>query len=235
MTNPSHNLSYSDVTILIPTLNEAPTIGQVIDGFTDQGFDHICVIDGNSTDATRTIAEEHGATVYIQSQKGTGKGAAVIEAVTDFIQTEYFVVIDGDATYDPSEVDKLLKPLEDGYHEVVGNRFANIQDGAMKPLHQFGNKAINTVYRLFTPGQTPDILSGYRAYHTQTLQEFPLEKERFGIETELSTRFAYSDYNTAVVPITYRPRPADSEAELNSFSDGFDILKTLFEIRHQSR
>jgi len=233
MTTPSHNISYADVTILIPTLNEAPTIGQVIDGFTDQGFTNICVIDGNSTDETRPIAENHGATVHTQSQ--TGKGAAVIEAVTNYIDTEYFVVIDGDSTYDPSEVNKLIEPLENGYYEVVGNRFANIQDGAMEPLHQFGNKAINTVYRLVTPGTTPDILSGYRAYHTQTLKELPLEKQRFGIETELSTRFAYSDYKTAVVPITYYPRPGDSEAELNSFSDGFDILKTLFEIRHQAR
>lgn len=220
---------YSDVTILIPTLNEEKTIGRVIDGFADQGFMNILVIDGKSTDDTQEIAERHGATVLIQ--QSNGKGAAVSEAL-NHIETEYTVMIDGDATYEPTEVKQLLHPLvETDADEVIGNRFANLQPNAMDKLHQFGNKLINYTFTLLTGQYNRDILSGYRAYRTETLQELGIDEKRFGIETELCTKTALDAYQTAIVPITYRPRPDGSEANLRSFDDGFDIFKTLVKLR----
>jgi dolichol-phosphate mannosyltransferase len=67
-----------DVCILIPTLNEAETIGEIIADFKREGFDNIFVIDGNSTDSTRDIAERAG--VKVEIQRGKGKGTAVRQA-----------------------------------------------------------------------------------------------------------------------------------------------------------
>lgn len=220
---------YSDVTILIPTLNEEKTIGRVIDGFADQGFMNILVIDGKSTDDTQEIAKRHGATVIIQDSNG--KGAAVSEALSH-IETEYTVMIDGDATYEPNEVNRLLLPLvEDDADEVIGNRFANLKPNSMDKLHQFGNRAINFAFTILTGQYDKDILSGYRAYKTDTLRELGIDEKRFGIETELCTKTALGSYRTEIVPITYHPRPDGSEANLRSFDDGLDIFKTLIKIR----
>ncbi|MDY6764124.1 MAG: glycosyltransferase, partial [Halobacteria archaeon] len=108
-----------DVCVLIPTLNEEATIGGVIEGFQNQGYDNILVIDGGSDDKTQEIAREKGARVVEQS--GSGKGQAVQEAL-GMVNSPYIVMIDGDGTYLPEEVDKLLEPLERGYDHVLGNR-----------------------------------------------------------------------------------------------------------------
>ena len=83
-----------DVCILIPTLNEAATIGQVIEDFKKEGFFNILVIDGNSKDDTSQIAEAEGAKVIIQT--GKGKGQAMIQAFR-LIESPYVVMVDGDA------------------------------------------------------------------------------------------------------------------------------------------
>jgi len=228
-----YGIDKSNVTILIPTLNEEKTIGTVVSGFTRQGFKNILVIDGKSTDNTQTIASKEGAKVI--TQESNGKGAAVKEAL-NHIDTEYTVMIDGDSTYDPSEIDSLLheiaRPTVD---EVIGNRFANIQTGAMDTLHQFGNKLINIFFFLLLGTNKKDILSGYRVYETDTLRNLDITSQRFGIETELCTKTALQSYTTSIVPITYYPRPDGSEANLSSFDDGLDIIKTLLWLRFSNR
>lgn len=97
-----------DVTILVPTKNEEEAIGWVIEEFQKLGYYNILVIDGHSTDRTREIAKEKGAKVVLQS--GRGKGQAVAEALK-MIESEVVVMIDGDGTYDPKDVEKLLEPI----------------------------------------------------------------------------------------------------------------------------
>ena len=112
----------SDVCVLLPTLEEAETIGDVVAGFRDAGFEHVLVVDGNSTDGTREIAREHGARVMTQS--GAGKGQAVREGVAT-VDREYVLMADGDGTYRPADADRMLEPLFEGRADhVIGDRFA---------------------------------------------------------------------------------------------------------------
>jgi len=210
------------VCILIPTLNEEESIGEVISEFKKCGFTNILVIDGHSTDATREIAEREGARVVVQ--KGKGKGTAVRQAF-DLIDDDVLVMIDGDGTYSPSEVSTLLAPILNGEADhVIGNRFGF--GGSFSPLHRFGNWALNKVFWLGYGIKLHDILSGYRALTKDGVSKLDLEKTGFEIEAEMAIKSVRRGIRMKEVPITYQTRKG--KAKLNTFRDGFKILYTLY-------
>ena len=210
------------VCILIPTLNEEESIGEVISEFKKCGFTNILVIDGHSTDATREIAEREGARVVVQN--GKGKGTAVIQAF-DLIDDDVLVMIDGDGTYSPAEVSTLLAPILNGEADhVIGNRFGF--GGSFSPLHRFGNWALNKVFWLGYGIKLHDILSGYRALTKDGVSKLDLEKTGFEIEAEMAIKSVRRGIRMKEVPITYQTRKG--KAKLNTFRDGFKILYTLY-------
>ena len=216
----------TDVCVLLPTLNEAETIGAVVDGFHDAGFEAILVIDGNSSDGTRGIAEDHGARVLTQS--GSGKGQAVREGV-DAIDRPYVLMADGDGTYRPEDAGAMLEPLFEGRAEhVIGDRFADMEPGAMTRLNAVGNRLINRLFATIHGRNLQDILSGYRAFTRRSFGRFQLDADGFGIETELAAECVRQNVSTAVVPITYLSRPGGSETNLNPIADGGRIMLTLY-------
>ncbi|PSP45870.1 TIGR04182 family glycosyltransferase [Halobacteriales archaeon QH_10_70_21] len=216
----------SDVCVLLPTLEEAETIGDVVEGFIEAGFEHVLVVDGNSTDGTREIAREHGATILTQS--GVGKGQAVREGV-DHVDQEYVLMADGDGTYRPEDADRMLQPLFEGRAEhVIGNRFADMEAGAMTRLNRFGNRVINRLFATVHGRDMVDILSGYRAFTRTSFERFNLDAEGFGIETELAVECVRNGVATEVVPIRYEARPGGSETNLHPLKDGGRILLTLY-------
>ncbi|MDD1752462.1 MAG: glycosyltransferase, partial [Methanotrichaceae archaeon] len=114
-------MSYEDVCVLIPTLNEEESIESVITDFKALGFNNILIVDGHSTDQTVLKAERVGARAFIQT--GNGKGQALKESF-NLIKEDYILLIYGDCTYLPSEASLLLNPLMNGRADhVVGNRF----------------------------------------------------------------------------------------------------------------
>ena len=217
-----------DVCVLIPTLNEAETIGPVIDGFTSRGFERVLVADGNSTDGTERVAREHGARVLTQS--GSGKGQAIREAL-DHIDSAYVLMLDGDGTYRPEDADAMLEPLLDGpYEHVIGNRFADMEDGAMTRLNRWGNSMFNWVFRHIHGKNFRDILSGYRAFTLESARNFYLDADGFGVETEMAVECVKQGVPTTVVPIRYEARPDDSDTNLHPIHDGGVILLTLYQL-----
>ncbi|GAB7013706.1 S-layer glycoprotein N-glycosyltransferase AglJ [Halolamina salina] len=214
------------VTVLLPTYDEAATIGDCVDGFREQGFDDVLVMDGGSDDDTREIAREHGARVEIQS--ASGKGQAIREAVREHIDREYVLMADGDGTYRPEEADRMLAPLEEGYEHVIGDRFADMEDGAMTRLNKVGNKLTNRLFSFIHGESFDDILSGYRAFSRASFERLRLSADGFGIETEMAVECAKQGIPTAVVPITYLERPAGSNTNLHPIRDGGIIFLELF-------
>jgi len=215
-----------DVCILIPTLNEEETIGEVIDSFLRQGFTNILVIDGNSTDRTREIAKSKGAKVVVQS--GKGKGQAVKEAF-QLIDSDVVVMIDGDGTYLPEEVHKLLEPIEKGVADhVVGNRLVKFEKGAFTRLNLLGNKILNFFFRLTYGIDLYDILSGYRALRRDVYKNVDLRKLGFEIETELTVETIANGFSILEVPITYRKR--GGKTKLNPLRDGFKIAAAIYSL-----
>ncbi len=216
----------TDVCVLLPTLNEAETIGDVIDGFREAGFENVLVVDGDSSDRTREIAAEHDARVLTQS--GSGKGQAVREGV-DAIEEPYVLMADGDGTYRPEDADAMLEPLFSGEAEhVIGNRFADMEPEAMSRLNAVGNRLINRMFATIHGRNLRDILSGYRAFTRSSFDRFRLDADGFGIETELAVECVRNGVSTDVVPITYKARPGGSETNLHPIADGGRIILTLY-------
>lgn len=221
-------MNSADVCILIPTLNEAATIGQLIKDFKKDGFSNILVIDGNSRDGTGQIAEAEGARVVMQSRKG--KGQAMIQAF-ELIESPYVVMIDGDGTYLAREAPSLLEPILEGRADhVIGNRLENYTPGAFTKLNIVGNRLINIFFDVAYGVSLKDILSGYRAFTLDSMRELELNKTGFEIETEISVECILKAQRVEEVPITYFPRSEKGATKLNPVKDGFRIGSTIYRL-----
>lgn len=214
------------VCVLIPTLNESPTIGPLVREFRELGYPHIFVIDGNSTDDTRMIARAEGARVAVQSKKG--KGNALIEAFSAITQP-YVLMIDGDGTYSPADAEKMLEPLGQGYDQVIGDRLTEQNRKAFSRLNFFGNQILNRLFKVAHAAYLSDILSGYRAFRLDAIRQMHLKEVGFGIETEISAEAVRSGQKISIVPIHYRKRPG-TPTKLNPFHDGFKITATIYRL-----
>jgi len=221
-------MSGSDgVCVLVPTLDEAETIGGVVRDFRDAGYENVLVIDGGSTDDTQAVAREAGARVV--EQTGTGKGQAVREAMRDHVDAAYVLMLDGDGTYHADDAEAMLDPLRSGEAEhVIGNRFADMRSGAMTLLNRIGNRLINAAFGIIHGESFGDILSGYRAFTRDSFERMHLTADGFGIETEMAVECAKRGIPTTVVPITYYPRPAGSNTNLHPIRDGGIIFLELY-------
>jgi len=214
------------VCVLIPTLNEAPTIGGIVREFRELGFPHILVMDGNSTDGTREIAAKEGARVEVQT--GKGKGRALSEAFA-LIEQPYILMIDGDGTYNPAEFNKMLAPLERGYDHVIGNRLTEENRPAFSRLNYLGNFLLNKLFKTAHSAFLTDILSGYRAFSRESVLQLQLREVGFGIEAEISAEAVRRGQKIAVVPVSYRKRPGTA-TKLNPFHDGLKIAATIYRL-----
>ncbi|CDK39936.1 glycosyl transferase family 2 protein [Halorubrum sp. AJ67] len=209
---------YDDVCVLLPTMNEAETVARVVTDFRDAGFEQVLVIDGRSTDETRSVAREAGARVVEQS--GRGKGQAVREAVRDHVDASYVLMADADATYDAADAAAMLDPLLDGNADhVIGNRFADMRSGAMTRLNRIGNRVINLAFRAIHRKNYRDILSGIPGVHPRVVRAPPSHRGRVRDRDRDGRRVRENRLSVTVVPITYRERPGGSATNLHPIRD----------------
>lgn len=221
-------MNNADVCILIPTLNEAATIGELIRDFKKEGFSNILVIDGNSKDGTAQIAEAEGARVVLQT--GKGKGQAMIQAF-NLIESPYIIMVDGDGTYLAKEASSLLNLLLEGKADhVIGNRLEKYSPGAFTRLNLVGNHLINLFFDMAYGVHLQDILSGYRAFTLESIRELELNKMGFEIETEISVECVLKKQIVEEVPITYLPRSEKGVTKLNPVKDGLRIGSTIYRL-----
>lgn len=218
------------IAVLIPCYNEAMTIKKVIQDYHKALPEAtIYVYDNNSTDATAEIAEKEGAVVRHEYMQGKGN---VIRRMFREIDAESYLMVDGDDTY-PAEyaremVDKILKQKVD---MVVGDRLSSTYFEENKRLfHNFGNSIVRkTINHLFR-SDIKDIMTGYRAFSYQFVKTFPIISKGFEIETEMSIHAIDKNMLVENVIIEYRDRPEGSESKLNTYSDGFRVIRTILRL-----
>ena len=212
------------IVCLIPTLNEAPTIAQVI---LEAGLfvDRVVVVDGHSSDDTGIVAKRFGAEVLLQ--EGRGKGMALRTAF-DRIEEDIYVIIDGDATYDASEIGSLVSPIMRGEADmVVGSRLTgNMEEGAITGFHKLGNWAFNIMINVLNRSHISDSQSGFRAIDGKWARSFRLQAQGFEVETEMTIQAMKMGMRVKEVPITYRKRTG-SPSKLSGFGAGYRIVKTI--------
>lgn len=219
--------SKDEVCILIPTLNEGPTIGNVVREFKAQGYNNILVMDGKSTDNTVKSARE--ASANVRTQSGTGKGNAIIEAF-EVIEQQYILMLDGDGTYSAKDAEKMLTPLFLGFDQVIGDRLINAEEGSFSRLNLFGNHMLNLLFKVAHSRDLHDILSGYRAFTKLAVQQMHLRERGFEIETEISVEAVRNGQRIMVVPIKYLRRPGGTGTKLSPFHDGVKIVSTIYRL-----
>lgn len=217
------------VAVLIPCYNEEITIGKVIDDFKKDlpGAD-IYVYDNNSSDKTSEIAMSHGAIVRREYRQGKGN---VVRSMFRDIDADYYIMVDGDDTYPAEFASKLLEPLISGEADMtIGDRLSNgtYYSENKRAFHDLGNNMVRGLINKLFKSNIRDIMTGYRGFTKEFVKSMPVLSPKFEIETEMSIHALDKKFLLKEIPIDYRDRPQGSESKLNTFSDGFKVLKTIF-------
>ena len=218
------------VAVLIPCYNEEKTIAKVVkDAKTALPDAVVYVYDNNSSDRTVELAREAGAVIRHEYMQGKGN---VIRRMFREIEAECYIMVDGDDTY-PMEyagemVDRVLHRNAD---MVVGDRLSSTYFTENKrPFHNFGNSIVrSSINRLFNC-EIKDIMTGYRAFSYGFVKTFPVLSTGFEIETEMTIHAVYNHMQIENVIVDYRDRPEGSESKLNTFSDGFRVIRTIVKL-----
>jgi glycosyltransferase involved in cell wall biosynthesis len=214
-----------DVAVLIPCYNEAATIGQVIEDF-DRALPSstVYVYDNNSTDETAQIACDAGAVVVREPLQGKGN---VVRRMFADIEADIYVLIDGDATYDVSAAPILIEKMLDERLDFVNARRVETKIGAYRPGHRLGNRLLTGLVAWVFGNRLGDMLSGYKVLSRRFVKSFPALSAGFETETELAVHALELAMPIGEVATDYRERPPGSESKLNTFQDGFRILKLI--------
>ncbi len=219
------------IAILLPAYNEEVTIVKVIEDFKKAlPQAEIYVYDNNSKDKTNQLAKEAGAIVRFEPRQGKGN---VVRSMFREIDADYYIMADADDTYPAAEVEKLLEPLRTGMADMtIGDRLSNgtYEKENKRGFHGFGNNLVRILINKLYKGNYNDIMTGYRGFNRLFVKTFPVLSPGFEIETELSIHSLDKRFKLVEVPITYKDRPEGSESKLSTFSDGFKVLRMIFNL-----
>ena len=221
------------IAVLVPCYNEAVAVAQVVKDFRKALPNAtIFVFDNNSTDNTGAAAKAAGAEVFHERRQG--KGFVVRRMFTD-VEADIYVMVDGDATYDaPSAPAMIERLLNDRLDMVVANR-VDQEQAAYRPGHRTGNWLLTSfVAWVFGPTFT-DMLSGYRVFSRRFVKSFPVLSGGFEIETELTVHALELGLASTEVDTPYYARPEGSTSKLNTWRDGFRILRTILQLYRAER
>jgi glycosyltransferase involved in cell wall biosynthesis len=216
---------HSEIAVLVPCHNEAVTVEKVVRDFQRAlPSATILVYDNASTDATAELARRAGAVVRHEPLKGKGN---VVRRMFADVDADVYVLVDGDDTYDAGAAPGMIERLRaDGLDMVNGARVGG-GEATYRPGHRFGNRLLTGSVALLFGNRISDLLSGYRVFSHRFVKSFPAMSAGFEIETELSIHALQLRMPLAEIPTTYGARPEGSASKLNTFGDGFRILRTI--------
>lgn len=211
------------VSVIVPTLDEEETIEQVLADIPRNVVDELVVVDG-STDATAKIAEGLGAKVVFEPRKGYGRAlqSGIEKSVGDVV-----VYIDGDYTYDPKDIARVVQPILNGKYDVVlGNRLnGGMHPGAMSLLNRVGNSFLSLILSAVFLKRVHDTQCGLRAIRKEFLKGNCYRESGMPYVTEQLIKLIKQGARIHSAPVTYRPRVGTSK--LSIWSDGFKILMVI--------
>ena len=217
--------SKPEIAVLIPCYNEEHAIAQVVTGFKAALPDAVIyVYDNNSSDNTRKQAKAAGA--IVRGEPAQGKGNVIRRMFSD-IDADFYILIDGDGTYAPSDAPALLNLAQTGRLDMVAGKRQNIHQDAGRSGHAMGNRIFNLLFRKMFRTGFDDIFTGYRVFSKRFVKSFPALSTGFETETELCVHALVLRQPFAEVEVSYGLRQAGSDSKLSTFRDGFRILKTF--------
>ena len=216
------------IAVLIPCYNESATIEKVVHDFKKALPEAVIyVYDNNSSDRTDEIARKAGAVVRYETRQGKGN---VIRRMFREVNAHCYLMADGDDTYPAEYARELVDAvLVKNAHMAIGDRLSSTYFTENKrPFHNFGNVLVRSLIRFLFHDEVEDIMTGYRAFSFEFVKTFPVLSGGFEIETEMTIHALDKNMKPESVTIVYRDRPDGSVSKLNTYSDGFKVLKTIF-------
>ena len=218
-----------EVYVIFPALNEEATIGKVIDEVPVEDIEgkgyraEIVVVDNNSTDRTKEIAEERGARVITEPIKGKGRA---IRTAFESVTGDFIFMLDADFTYPATYIPEMLELLEEGYDVVLGSRLkGQIEEGAMSRLNLLGNHVLAFLANFLYGTRVSDLCTGCWGFRGEVTKGLKLDAIGFELEANMLIEIARKGFRIGEVPIYYRRRLTPTK--LSSIRSGFKIGRTL--------
>ena len=226
------------LSLVMPAFNEERTITQAIDRVLAQPFvGELIIVDDASTDQTPHLLDQlkDPRVRVITHPTNQGKGAALrtgfAQATCDFVGVQ-----DADLEYDPADLAKLIKPLQDDLADVVyGSRF--ITGDARRVLyywHSVGNRLLTLASNVVTNINLSDMETCYKIFRRELIQSIPIEENRFGFEPEITVKIAKSGARIYEVGISYAGR-SYADGKKIGWKDGVSAMRCLVKYSWKER
>jgi len=230
------SISLQKVSIIIPCFNEENTIEQILQRVQKETLNlknlnfEIIVINDASTDNTQRILEKFKNIKFkfLLNDKNFGKGYSLKRGINE-ATGDIILFQDADLEYDPSDYQKLLKPILDGNADVVfGSRF--IGNGEKRVLyfwHRIGNLILTLLSNMFSNLNLTDMEIGYKVFRSDIIKKIPLQENRFGIEPEITAKVAKTKCRIYEVGVNYFGRTYE-EGKKITWRDGISAIRCIF-------
>ena len=217
------------VSIVIPCFNEVETIEKIVQAVLSVPLTNreIIIVDDSSTDGTKEILSTKIKDLVdkiILHESNQGKGAALRSGFAN-VTGDVVVIRDADLEYNPQEYPILLQPILDGKADVVyGSRFNGGQAHRVLYFwHYVGNQILTLLSNMFTNLNLTDMETGYKAFRIEILKQIKIEENHFGVEPELTAKFAKLGCRIYEVGISYNGRTYKEGKKIN-WKDGVQAL-----------
>ncbi|MBL6455930.1 glycosyltransferase [Belnapia sp. T6] len=224
------------IAVLIPCYNEEVAIPRVVAAFRAAlPGATVYVYDNNSKDGTVAAARAAGALVRTEFLQGKGH---VVRRMFADIEADAYVLVDGDDTYDATSAPEMLRMLfAERLDMVTGVRVTpeEVAAAAYRPGHQLGNAVLTGMVRNVFGDRISDMLSGYRVFSRRFVKSFPALASGFETETEFTVHALELRLPVGELRTRYKERPAGSTSKLNTYRDGFRILRTIVTLVQRER
>jgi len=208
-------MNKAKVSIILPALNEAETIGKVIDEIPRQALEQegysieVLVVDNGSTDQTAQIAQGKGATVISEPRRGKGRA---VRTAFEQVTADFVFMLDSDYTYPATYIPDMLKLLNQGYSVVIGSRLKGKREkGAISGWNMIGNQVLTLMAKILYRARISDLCTGYWGFRGEVIPQLNLSAVEFTLEADLLSQVAKKGYRIGEVPIHYRCRPSPSK------------------------
>ena len=220
------------ISVIIPCYNEEKTIEKIVSkilNLKDLNLE-IIIVDDNSTDLSKDIIEnklKNKINKLIINDRNYGKGYSIRKGF-EVASGDVILIQDADLEYDPNDYEKLLKPIKDGFADVVyGSRFIGSEEKRVLYFwHMIGNKILTLISNMLTNLNLTDMEVCYKVFKSDVIKNIELKENRFGFEPEITAKISKKKIRIYEVGVKYFGRTYSEGKKIN-WKDGFSALRCI--------